>query len=1027
MTRSIHEAGPNRQSGDLAAGDPGLRLQVLTEAIACLEARDFKRAERLGGQAVSIDARDADAWHLIGVALAGQREHARAADAIRRAITLNPRRVQFHVNLGNAWYEQGLYAQAIESYRDALSLDPSANPAREMLARASERLRGRGAAADQPRPQELGQTSVVRLDLGAGKASPPGFTPLGHGHGSEIYPLSLFADNSADEIRASHCLEHFSHRQVPHVLAEWVRVLKPGGLLSIAVPDFAKSAANYLEGGAQPTEGYVMGGQIDEDDFHRSLFDRDRLTRLMLAAGLVSIEPWVSDLKDCAALSISLNLRGRKVSSREVTVHGHVGPDHNLLLDKAVALHKSERHEEAASLYREILTQTPDHADALHLLGLVRLQKKDASAALELIDRAIELDPQNASFLSNRGRALHELKRLDEALSSYDHALAIRPDYPEALSNRGGVLGDLKRLDHALLSYDRALKVRPDYPQALYNRGNALRELRRLDEAIASYDRALAIKPDYPQALYNRGNVLRDLRRLPEAIESYDRAVAVKPDHAEALVNRGISFKELKRFDEAIASYDRALAIKPNCPFVLGHRLRAKMLICDWRELDTDFSRLAQKIQAGEKPSTPFPILATPLSAALQKQCAETYVRDHYPEMTLLPRFERREHDRIRLGYFSADYRNHPVAHLMAGVFENHDRSRFEVTAFSLGPARRDAVRARLEKSFDRFIEIAALSDHDVASLARTLEIDIAIDLTGYTQDSRTGIFASRAAPIQVNYLGFPGTMGAGYIDYVIADTTLIPDADRTHYTEKVAYLPDTYQASDSKRRIGSRPFTRLESGLPEKGLVFACFNTSYKITPDVFSIWMRLLKKFEGSVLWLSQGNEAAMPNLRKEADARGVDPARLVMASFVAEPEDHLSRLRLADLVLDTVPYNAHASASDALWAGVPVLTCLGNAFPGRVAASLLKAIGLPELIAKDLGEYEALALELCANRTRLQALRERLATNRITHPLFDTARFTKHIEAAYEAMWERYLAGLAPEHIHVQAGARQASTGR
>ena len=873
----MHEAGPNRQPGDLAAGDPGLRLQVLTEAIACLEAKDFKRAERLASQAVSIDARDPDAWHLMGVALAAQRQHARAADAIAHAIALNPKSGQFHVNLGNARFEQGLYAEAIASYRQALTLDPSAKAARDMLGRAGERLRGRDATHDHPGPQENAQPASVRLDLGAGKASPPGFTPLGHGHGSEIYPLSPFADNSVDEIRASHCLEHFSHRQVPHVLAEWVRVLKPGGLLSIAVPDFAKIAANYLEGAAQPTEGYVMGGQVDSDDFHRSLFDRDRLTRLMVAAGLVSIVPWVSDLKDCAALSISLNLRGRKVSAKEVTVRGHVEPDHNLLLEKAVTLHKRDRHDDAASLYQKILADTPDHADALHLLGLVRLQKKDASAALELIDRAIERDPDNASFLSNRGRALHELKRLDEALSSYDRALAIRPDYPEALSNRGGVLGDMKRFDQALLSYDRALEVRPDYPQALYNRGNALRELRRLDEAIASYDRALATKPDYPQALYNRGNVLRDLKRLPEAIDSYDRAVAVKPDHAEALVNRGISLKELKRFDEAIASYDRALAIKPNCPFVLGHRLRARMLICEWRGLDADFDRLAEGIEAGEKSSTPFPILATPLSAALQKQCAETYVRDHYPEMRLLPRFERREHDRIRLGYFSADYRNHPVAHLMAGVFENHDRSRFEVTAFSLGPARRDAMRARLEKSFDRFIEIAALSDRDVASLARKHEIDIAIDLTGYTQDSRTGIFACRAAPIQVNYLGYPGTMGAHYIDYVIADTTLIPDADRTHYTEKVAYLPDTYQASDSKRRIGGRPFTRQESGLPEKGLVFACFNTSYKITPEIFSIWMRLLKQFEGSVLWLSQGNEAAMPNLRREAEARGVDPARL------------------------------------------------------------------------------------------------------------------------------------------------------
>jgi predicted O-linked N-acetylglucosamine transferase (SPINDLY family) len=575
----------------------------------------------------------------------------------------------------------------------------------------------------------------------------------------------------------------------------------------------------------------------------------------------------------------------------------------------------------------------------------------------------------------------------------------------------------MKRFDEAVTTYDRALEIRPDYAQAFFNRGNALRELRRLDEAIASYDRALAIKPDYPQALYNRGNILRDLKRLPESIDSYNRALALKPDHAEALVNRGVSFKELKRYEEAIASYDRALAAKPNCPFALGHRIRAKMLICEWDRLEEDFQRLEKAIEAGEKPSTPFPVLTTPLSAALQKKCAEIYVRDHYPAPTQLLRpSPKARRDRVRLGYFSSDLRNHPVAHLIAGLLEHHDRARFDVTAFSLGTPKRDAMRARLETSVDRFIDIGTLSDREVVSLARSHDIDIAIDLNGYTQDSRTGIFALGAASIQVNYLGYPGTMGADYIDYVIADSTIIPEGDRQNYTEKVVYLPDTYQASDCTRIISSRAFTRSECGLPDDGFVFACFNTSYKITPDVFAVWMRLLQKVPGSVLWLPYGNEPAMPNLRREAQNVGVDPTRLVTASFVAEQADHLARLKLADLIVDTLPYNAHASASDALWAGVPLLTCLGKTFPGRVAASLLKAIGLPELIASDLNAYETVALELAGNPTRLRGLREKLATNRLTHPLFDTARFARNIEAAYVAMRERYLAGLAPDHIAV-----------
>jgi predicted O-linked N-acetylglucosamine transferase (SPINDLY family) len=801
------------------------------------------------------------------------------------------------------------------------------------------------------------------------------------------------------------------------VLKEWVRVLKPGGLMSLAVPDFAKIVENYRNGVDQPTESYVMGGQVDADDYHRALFDKTHLTRLMVAAGVVLIEPWTSDLKDCAALPISLNLRGRKPHATEVKAPADAETD--ALLEQAVSLLKEGKLAEAASLYLKILARSPRHADALHLLGLTELQRKNASVALELIDRALEIEPSNATFLSNRGRALQQLKRLDEALVSYDQAVMLKPDYAEAFNNRGGVLYSLKRFEDAVSNYDRALAIRPEYPQALYNRGNALRDLRRSEEAIESYDRALAIKPHYPQALYNRGNALRDLRRLEDAVASYDRAVAVRPDYVEALANRGAAFKEMKRFDEALDSYERALAIQPDNAFLIGMRLRSKMLICDWRGLNDDIERLAQKITAGELASPPFPVLATPLSADLQRRCSEIYVREHYPQTSLLPRLQHPyRHDRIRLGYFSGDYRNHPVAYLLAEMFERHDRDRFELIAFSLGPPKRDAMRARVEKSFDRFIEVDALSDWDVASLARTLEVDIAIDLSGFTQDSRTGIFALGAAPIQVNYLGFPGTMGANYFDYLIADPTLIPEDEQKHYAEKIVYLPHTYQANDSARRIAERPFTRSECGLPENGFVFCCFNNSYKIPPDIFEIWMSLLHKVEGSVLWLAGSNQEATRNLRREAQSRGVAPERLITAPILPDYADHLARLRLADLFLDTVPYNAHATASDALWVGVPVLTCLGKTFPGRVAASLLKAVGLPELITQDRSQYESLALELSITPRKLTSLRTKLAANRLTHPLFKGALFTKHMELAYLSMWRRYEAGLAPELIHVAA---------
>ena len=689
------------------------------------------------------------------------------------------------------------------------------------------------------------------------------------------------------------------------------------------------------------------------------------------------------------------------------------------VLKKALSLHHKGQFAKAATLYRKILAQNPKNADALHLLGVIEYQRKNPSAAIALIDRAIKLSPNNAVFFSNRGNALKDLKHLDEALASYDSALAIKPDFAEALNNRGNTLQELKRFDDALESYHRCLAIKPAYAKALNSRGNALRELKRFDDALASYDRALATKPDFAEALNNRGNTLRDLNRFEEALTNYDRALAIKADYAAALSNRGIVLRDLKRFVEALNSFDRALAIEPDNAFLFGLRLNCQMMICDWRGLGDNFCRLAEIIASGRKASGPFFVLATPLSAALQKSCSEIYVREECPGNSLLPRIEGvYKHGRIRLGYFSADLHNHPIAYLAAELFERHDRAKFEVIAFSFAPPTRDAMRMRLEKAFDRFFEVSAMSDKGVALLARSLEIDIAVDLNGFTQGNRTDVFAMRAAPIQVNYLGYPGTMGADYIDYLIADSIVIPENQQQHYAEKIAYLPDTYLANDATRVISGKDFSRAGCGLPEQGFAFCCLNNSYKITPELFDIWMRLLDTVEGCTLWLPQSNEGAMHNLQQGAKARGIDPKRVVFIPFLPNMEDHLARLKLADLFLDTLPFNAHTTASDALWAGLPVLTCLGNTFPGRVAASLLNAIGLPELITYNLDEYEALALKLAINPQWLLSLRQKLAVNRSTHRLFDTAAFTKHIESAYVSMWTRHQARLAPEHIYVRS---------
>jgi predicted O-linked N-acetylglucosamine transferase (SPINDLY family) len=754
------------------------------------------------------------------------------------------------------------------------------------------------------------------------------------------------------------------------------------------------------------------------------------------------------------------------------------------VLQKAFSLHQKGQLAEAATLYRKILSQNPKNSDALHLLGVIELQRQDPSAAMALIDGAIKLNPNNAVFLCNRGNALKDLKRFDEALASYDralaikpdfaevlnnrglalqglmrleeavesyrrslaikpdhvkalnnlgfalhglkrfdgalanydHALAIMPDYVEAFSNRGNTLQELKRFEDALMNYDLALAIRPGYAEALNNRGAALQNLKRFDDALASYNRALTIRPDYAEAHNNRGKVLTDLNRRDEALASIDRALAIQPDYVDALDNRANTLRDLKRFDEALTSAARALAMEPDNASLFGLQLSCKMSICEWYGLDDDFHRLSDMVVSGKKASEPFSILATPLSAALQRACSETYIREKHPPNSLLTKLKSTfEHSRIRLGYFSADFRNHAVAYAMAELFERHDREKFEVIGFSFGPVRRDAMRVRLEKAFDRFFEVGAMSDKDVALLVRNLEIDIAIDLNGFTQGCRTDVFAMRSAPIQVNYLGYPGTMGAEYIDYLIADPTLIPEDHQNHYAEKIVYLPDTYMPSDSTRTF-AKAASKAECGLPELGFVFCCFNNAYKIVPDIFDIWMRLLKRVQGSVLWLPRSNDAAMRNLRLAADARCVDPQRIVFARFLANPEDHLARLKFADLFLDTVPYNAHATASDALWAGLPILTCLGKTFPGRVAASLLSAVGLPDLITHNLDEYEALGFELANDPQKLRSLRQRLEANRLTHPLFNAPLFTKQLESAYVAMWRRHRSGLRPEHIHV-----------
>jgi predicted O-linked N-acetylglucosamine transferase (SPINDLY family) len=613
--------------------------------------------------------------------------------------------------------------------------------------------------------------------------------------------------------------------------------------------------------------------------------------------------------------------------------------------------------------------------------------------------------PEAAASAYIEGCRLAAENHLDLAMAAFERAIGIAPFFAEALTNRGALLLAAKKHEDALKSFDAALAVNPVMSQAWNNRGNALAEMGRHDEAVASYDKVLVAKPDLFEPLLNRANALLALNRADDALASFDRALSANPGNAVALKGRANALFELKRFDEAIAGYEAVLAREPNHDYAKGDLAFSKLQCCDWRGWREHREGLAAAVQVGSRAVNPFEFLALSSDPQAQQRCTALWVAHKYPALPKPSwRVRRAAPEKIRIAYLSADFRNHAVAHAMAGVFEHHDDARFETVGVCWGENDGSETRARLSQAFGQFIDVDRQSDSQVVSRLRELDVDIAVDLMGFTADCRTGILAARAAPIQVNYLGFPGTMSAPYMDYLLADRMVIPEGEQRHFDEAIVYLPDTYLPVDSARLIAKAP-SRSEAGLPETGFVFASFNNSYKFSPPLFDIWMRLLQSVDKSVLWLSSMNAAAARNLAVEAQKRGVDPNRLIFAQFVPRVEDHLARLGVADLFLDTLPYNAHATAGDALFAGLPVLTCKGETFAGRVAASLLHATGLPELVTQSLDAYEALALRLASDPDMLANLKARLAQNRNTHPLFDTARFTRHLEAAYVHMWERH----------------------
>jgi len=658
----------------------------------------------------------------------------------------------------------------------------------------------------------------------------------------------------------------------------------------------------------------------------------------------------------------------------------------------------------------------PDQPDALHLRGVLRLQQGQDEAAAGLFRRCVAVAPGNAAAWLNLGLAARRLGRNEEALAALDRALALRPDHVTALFNRGNLLLDLGRPARALECFDGVLRLQPGFARALVNRGIALLDLGRRGEALASFDLALAIDPAYPEAFNDRGVALQALRRHEEALASFERALALRPAYAEALSNRADALDALGRDAEAMDAIRVLVELAPGYEFARGKLYRCRQRLCEWASLEEDARALVESVRRGEKAVSPFVFLATTASAEDQLRCAGTWASTRRAEAATRTGTQgRAPRERIRVAYLSADFREHATSFLAAGLFERHDRARFDTIAVSFAPKSDGAMARRLRAAFGSFLDVADLGDREVSALLREREVDIAVDLMGYTLHARPAVLASRPVPVQVHYLGFPGTMGADWIDYILADDYVIPGHCRRWYAEKVVALPDCFQVNDDARPRPPDAPSRKEAGLPESGLVFCSFNDGYKLHPDTFAVWMRLLARVEGSVLWLVVRSEPARENLRREAAVRGVAPHRLVFAPDLPYAE-HLARLGLVDIALDTLPYNSGTTASDALWCGVPVVTCPGEAFASRMAGSLLRAARLPELIAGSLGEYEAIALALAQDPDARSRLRARLVEGRSSLPLFDTDRFRRHLELAYAGMWERHLRGEPPEGFAV-----------
>ncbi len=698
----------------------------------------------------------------------------------------------------------------------------------------------------------------------------------------------------------------------------------------------------------------------------------------------------------------------------------------------------------------KILKETPNNFEVINLYAVLLFQKKNYKEAITFFNKAIKINPNRPDLYNNLSIALFQEKKYKEAIISWDNAIKIKPDYAEAFFNKGNVYSIIKDYKNSIKSFEEAIKIKKNYKEAYSNLGNVYVEIKDYKKALEKFDLAIQIKPINPIEYNNIGNIYFELKNFKKALENfhkalnidrnfalsyynkaktykeinnnekaiinYEKAILLNKNFSEAYKNLGNVYLDLKILDKSIYNHQKALKINPNISFLEGTILQSKCGICDWENFSENKNLLEKNIFSGKKSSNPFSTLLMYDSPRLHKKSSKIFFESEYNRNSFKEILkELPSNKKVHIGYYSSDFHNHATMYLMANLFEMHDKSKFQTHAFSFGQDDNSEIRNRVSKTFDKFLDVRLKTDEQIVDMSRELKIDIAVDLKGFTLNNRFGIFVKRCAPIQISYLGYPGTMASNCIDYLVADRTLIPEENKKFYTEKIIYMPNTYQVNDPTLKVSKKKFERKELGLPDNGIVFCCFNQNYKILPDMFSIWIEIIKKVENSVLWLMSDNPISETNLKKKFIKNNISENRLIFASRMPHRE-HLSRLKLADIFLDTFPYNAHTTASDALRVGLPVVTLKGQSFASRVASSLLNSLDLNELITNSDNEYKKLAIKIAENLSLLQEIKKKINNNISNKPLFDAKLFTQHLEKAYLIAFQRLKKNKSLDNIEI-----------